>query len=326
MCLACNVYGSVMMRSSTESVDAGSDEIHCYCNLPNCITTSYMCKSESGCFKKFEHATVQYGCLDFVEKKTRCSDYSNQTTNSSSVDSEFIYDCCFSDMCNNDMNDIHINEPDEQKMKELLLGNYSKSSSFNSYTNTEIWFRAVLIAVPICGLMVLVILIFIAVKMLRSDVPQNGRFTSTHLRKKFNAPDMNNVKIISEAENGYRSQLLPNCDKLEKKLSIVFKPQQDKYCDSNIDRYSNFHKARNSYCDNFEPPIHKKFSKQNLNILKLPYKFNELKSKNNSIYKNTNVSRKNCDNNRNVNDSSVVTIDSNVNYRNNYSLINNLNR
>lgn len=70
-----------------------------------------------------------------------------------------------------------------------------------------------------------------------------------------------------------------------------------------------------------EPRVHDKLSKQNLNILKLPYKFNELKNKNVN-YKNVNVYNKNCTGTKSLNRSSVVTVDSNVNYHN-YSLINN---
>lgn len=73
-----------------------------------------------------------------------------------------------------------INESNEEKLKELLLLKGFGKSTNNYYTNSEVWFRAVLIAVPICGLVVLLILIVVAVKMLKSDIPPDG-FTSAKL-------------------------------------------------------------------------------------------------------------------------------------------------
>lgn len=141
-------------------------------------------------------------------------------------------------------------------------------------------------------------------------------------KKKYEIATINNIKSVPQPENGYRSHLLPKCDILEKKWSIVLKPSQDKNYNAKKAKYSNIYKGRIPPHDDLEPRVHEKFSKQNLNILKLPYKFNEIKNKNNCAYKNVNLSDKNYSAARNADGSGVVTVDCNVNYHN-YSLIDN---
>lgn len=112
------------------------------------------------------------GDLNFNVRNTKCSEYENsiflflQRTYFLRFFSLFF---------------TGISESEEDKIKEILSSSDSgKSSITNYYTNSEIWLRAVLIAVPICGLMVLLILVFIAVRMLKSDITEDT-FTSAKL-------------------------------------------------------------------------------------------------------------------------------------------------
>lgn len=51
-----------------------SDDIRCYCNLPVCITTSYMCrtaKALGGCFSEIRETdedpeTSRHGCVELL--------------------------------------------------------------------------------------------------------------------------------------------------------------------------------------------------------------------------------------------------------------------
>lgn len=37
------------------------------------------------------------------------------------------------------------------------------------YTNSEVWFRAATIAIPVCGFVILMVLVVLALKILRSE-------------------------------------------------------------------------------------------------------------------------------------------------------------
>lgn len=52
----------------------------------------------------------------------------------------------------------------------------------SAYTDQELWFRAATIAVPICGALILLILVLLAMKLLRSDVLEDHRIIQTKLR------------------------------------------------------------------------------------------------------------------------------------------------
>lgn len=51
-------------------------------------------------------------------------------------------------------------------------------STTSSYVNADTWFRAVMIAVPVLGLMILVKLVEVAVRLLKSDTSEERRGTA----------------------------------------------------------------------------------------------------------------------------------------------------
>lgn len=54
-----------------------SDDIRCYCNLPICITTSYMCRTAAngGCFSEVKELAddddlpARHGCMELLGDK-----------------------------------------------------------------------------------------------------------------------------------------------------------------------------------------------------------------------------------------------------------------
>lgn len=104
--------------------------------------------------------------------------------------------------------------------------------------------------------------------------------------------------------HSYRSYLIPKCSVFDSKFFFVFR-QQDKSQNTKNTKYIYVSPEQESN-NNCAPRVPEKFSKQNLNILKLPYKFNELKDKSS---KNVNVGVNNSNNCYNL--INPVTLNSN---------------
>ncbi|XP_073970642.1 uncharacterized protein isoform X1 [Rhodnius prolixus] len=160
-------------------------EIRCFCNMPECVGTNYMCKSDMlGCFSQLlpslDVDRAEHGCVDLLprEKNIECQNVPGST--GSGLQGSLLL-CCYEDMCN------HIDSPEARsKFNEtahamavgLLTGNTDEplmlrgatgtraSPGYNSY---EVWFKAATIAVPICGALILLILVILAIKILKSD-------------------------------------------------------------------------------------------------------------------------------------------------------------
>ncbi|KAM6977338.1 BMP and activin membrane-bound inhibitor homolog a [Aplochiton taeniatus] len=151
-------------------------EIRCYCDAPHCVATGYMCKSElNACFTKVLdpfnlNSPLTHGCLDpVVSAADVCS--SSKTTEVSLGGISTI-ECCHDDMCNyRGLNDLaHTRESTDHSRYQ------PEGSSRNLITRVqelasakEVWFRAAVIAVPIAGGLILVLLIMLALRMLRSE-------------------------------------------------------------------------------------------------------------------------------------------------------------
>lgn len=121
--------------------------------------------------------------------------------------------------------------------------------------------------------------------------------------------DSTKLSLSSVPETqGFRSQLIPKYNVFDRKFLFVFRPQ-DKNQNAKNAKYlyvSTDVKDTNNL--NYVPKVPEKFAKQNLNILKLPYKFNELKHKSD---KNINVnSNNNC-----YSIINPVTLDSNTSFK-----------
>ncbi|OUC42782.1 BMP and activin membrane-bound inhibitor, partial [Trichinella nativa] len=103
--------------------------LRCYCNLPSCIKSAYMCKSKIGCFEDFEPSSwknsnqngVWRGCLELkAEKPYKCvTEFTLETVGKSATDGHrslssgekaaalleqlstaAVVRCCKEDMCN----------------------------------------------------------------------------------------------------------------------------------------------------------------------------------------------------------------------------------
>ncbi|KAM3929672.1 BMP and activin membrane-bound inhibitor homolog [Leptodactylus fuscus] len=151
-------------------------EIRCYCDAPHCVATGYMCKSElNACFSRLldpqnTNSPLTHGCLDSMAKTT---DMCKATTDVKSGATVPKLECCHEDMCNyRGLHDV-LSHP---KSEPSGGSKYQHESTRNLITKVqeltsskELWFRAAVIAVPIAGGLILVLLIMLALRMLRSE-------------------------------------------------------------------------------------------------------------------------------------------------------------
>ncbi|KFO82328.1 BMP and activin membrane-bound inhibitor, partial [Cuculus canorus] len=129
-------------------------EIRCYCDAAHCVATGYMCKSElSACFSRLldpqnTHSPLTHGCLDSIASTAEICQ-AKQAQNHSGTTTVSTLECCHEDMCN------------YRGLHDVLSPSRGETS--------ELWFRAAVIAVPIAGGLILVLLIMLALRMLRSE-------------------------------------------------------------------------------------------------------------------------------------------------------------
>ncbi|XP_019874280.2 uncharacterized protein LOC109602362 [Aethina tumida] len=170
-----------------------TDYVRCYCNLPACVSTGYMCKSRGGgCFSDLlDHSassssssgrsTVyrgRHGCVELlpeIDQKARCDNHYENSKPYKFKHPKSLFVCCRHDMCN------HVENPQTKNiLNSTLFGHILEDSSNDPrqvtghqetllYSNSEVWFRAATIAVPICGAVILFVLIALAVKILKSE-------------------------------------------------------------------------------------------------------------------------------------------------------------
>uniref|UniRef100_A0ABI7Y7R5 BMP and activin membrane-bound inhibitor homolog n=1 Tax=Felis catus TaxID=9685 RepID=A0ABI7Y7R5_FELCA len=153
-------------------------EIRCYCDAAHCVATGYMCKSElSACFSRLldpqnTNSPLTHGCLDSLASTADVCQ-AKQARNHSGTTMPTL-GCCHEDMCNyRGLQDV-LAPP---KGEASGPGNrYRHDGSRNLITKVqeltsskELWFRAAVIAVPIAGGLILVLLIMLALRMLRSE-------------------------------------------------------------------------------------------------------------------------------------------------------------
>uniref|UniRef100_A0A0K8SAD9 BMP and activin membrane-bound inhibitor n=2 Tax=Lygus hesperus TaxID=30085 RepID=A0A0K8SAD9_LYGHE len=157
--------------SSPETAGAAA-EIRCYCNLPTCVATSYMCKSKiPGCFSDLQDSMsfdeAIHGCLDFLprDKEIMCQ---NKPGGEGLGVKHSLLLCCREDLCNHvdSVNRMTYNES-MRRLRDEDIPNFQRQTP--SYSSQEVWFKAATIAVPICGFLILLMLIVLAMKILRTD-------------------------------------------------------------------------------------------------------------------------------------------------------------
>uniref|UniRef100_A0ACB8FVN2 Uncharacterized protein n=1 Tax=Sphaerodactylus townsendi TaxID=933632 RepID=A0ACB8FVN2_9SAUR len=156
----------------------GEGEIRCYCDAAHCVATGYMCKSElNACFSRLldpqnSHSPLTHGCLDSLASTADICQ-ANQAQNHSGTPIPTL-ECCHEDMCNYrglyDVLSPSRGEPLGQGSKYQHDNSRNLITKVQELTSSkELWFRAAVIAVPIAGGLILVLLIMLALRMLRSE-------------------------------------------------------------------------------------------------------------------------------------------------------------
>lgn len=145
----------------------------CFCNRQSCVKNGYMCKSEGhGCYSDLsddlDFHKGKHGCIEQLssEEERSCQN----VPGSAQGPKGSLLLCCHQDLCN------HIDSPETRtKYNETLLAVRSQlrlgeESERFEYTDHEaVWFRAATVAVPICGALILLILVVLALKLLRPE-------------------------------------------------------------------------------------------------------------------------------------------------------------
>ncbi|XP_063989792.1 BMP and activin membrane-bound inhibitor homolog isoform X1 [Diachasmimorpha longicaudata] len=163
----------------------GGREVTCYCNQPECVPQGYMCRGR-GCFTELPSSTgplvvrpehsVYNGCLEESFKEKQCPP-------------GFL--CCDQDLCN------HVDSPAVMnrlnKTLQVLVGDQRAflgpiQPTEQTSRTADGWFKTATIAVPICGLIVLLILASLAIRLLQ-PLPSQSDKLGPH-RTPDNAPPL----------------------------------------------------------------------------------------------------------------------------------------
>lgn len=168
------VYSESLDVTLTEAKPEVSEGVRCYCNTAQCVSTGYMCRSTrgGGCYSELpaprrHHAS--HGCLQHLadtaeEAVSRCQNSPSADIRPPSKEHSLLL-CCFRDLCN------HEDSPLARARLNLTHdseGNTIASDCGASY-NSEVWFKAATIAVPVCGAIILFLLVAVAVRLLKAD-------------------------------------------------------------------------------------------------------------------------------------------------------------
>ncbi|XP_014678037.1 PREDICTED: BMP and activin membrane-bound inhibitor homolog [Priapulus caudatus] len=169
-------------------ISAVRAEIRCYCNLPACVATGYMCKAHHGaCFSRIANeldiAKSHHGCSGMLadpQERETCVHLNGSKAKDGGEGKWPMVLCCKEDMCNYiDNVDIRIQVNTTRDGNLYIKGDNSQHGSQARHKAeidpNELWFKAAVIAVPIAGACILVMLILLAVRMLRKDSRRHMR-------------------------------------------------------------------------------------------------------------------------------------------------------
>ncbi|XP_038057305.1 BMP and activin membrane-bound inhibitor homolog [Patiria miniata] len=167
------VYTCLVLCSCTFRLVCG--EVHCYCNSPRCSSSNYMCESQLGCYSLLvdrqgnTNDPYLHGCIESITME-KCEEIARLNNETSTVPAESAsqyqdLSCCFDSMCNF-KDGSEINEDLETFDDQYMTEPYEAASE------QAVWFRAAVIAVPIAGACILIGLIMVAARMLRSEDKQ----------------------------------------------------------------------------------------------------------------------------------------------------------
>ncbi|XP_049873076.1 BMP and activin membrane-bound inhibitor homolog [Pectinophora gossypiella] len=170
-------------EASSESTDLGltdlkiesdSEGVRCYCNTAQCVSTGYMCRAGrgGGCYSELpaprrpHHA--RHGCLHHLAdtEEAALSRCQNTPASAPPAHKDSLLLCCFRDLCN------HEDSPLARARLNLTtsdLDNNAVATERGANYNGEVWFKAATIAVPVCGALILFLLVAVAVRLLKAD-------------------------------------------------------------------------------------------------------------------------------------------------------------
>ncbi|GJQ71629.1 hypothetical protein Trydic_g11328 [Trypoxylus dichotomus] len=169
--------------------------VRCFCNLPICVSTGYMCKSVSGsCFSSLSHQAPHtydaykglHGCLELLtdkEQKEFCKANSNSSVRRKKKHPRTLLQCCYSDMCNymdnpdtTNLMEESVDTVNERDSTKIAKNSSSQQINVLTYSNSEVWFKAATIAVPICGAIIVLVLVVLAIRLLRTESSNHSRY------------------------------------------------------------------------------------------------------------------------------------------------------
>lgn len=167
--------------------------IKCYCNSAQCASDGrYVCTSESGrCFSKLYSAyraaaavhptrlpPDEHGCVDLLPAPQRgmCDGTGDLVKQTEKGNAMIV--CCGDELCNyNENQDIRVDSGRSSSSSSRRTGggasakekSSSKATEYSRPAAQDAWFTAAIVCVPIVGGLILVVLVLVAVRMLRSD-------------------------------------------------------------------------------------------------------------------------------------------------------------
>ncbi|CAH4027076.1 unnamed protein product [Pieris brassicae] len=190
-------------------VEKDAEGVRCYCNTAQCVSTGYMCRSRKGggCYSELppRRHHSRHGCLHHLAEREEdaLSHCQNAPSSGGPPPREYsLLLCCFKDLCN------HEDSPLARARLNLTAtdseGNTVASERGASY-NGEVWFKAATIAVPVCGALILFLLVAVAVRLLRADALLHA---DRKLRGGYITPPQYNTEDVKKVWVGNSAPLL----------------------------------------------------------------------------------------------------------------------
>ncbi|CAH1790219.1 unnamed protein product [Owenia fusiformis] len=232
-------------------------EIRCYCNDASCVRDHYMCKSQAGkCFSKLaydsEATQSVHGCVEFLPEQDRnlCQGEEGDIIRTLGGAMEWpILMCCKDDMCNYiDNFDINI-DINVQSPNDTLIDAKNKRRKINSTSrydprlvehlpsDGDVWFKAAVIAVPISGGFILVLLVLLAIRMLKSDSRRQRHMQMRRLNG-FTKAQLYVADHFSEKSYKVHQKHKDNKSSIYKDLSIKIESDFEKLYDKSLHDHS----------------------------------------------------------------------------------------
>lgn len=173
--------------------------IRCYCNSEQCAATGFACVSHANrCFSKLYYSNETadiHGCLDALPDRQRgiCDGYRSGDLVKASETGDALIMCCLDDLCNYKATQdalIDVAKVNASFGSDGVTPPRGRSSGGGEHagaggrahvggggggSTTESWFTATVIAVPIVGGLILIVLVLVAVRMLQYDSRSSAR-------------------------------------------------------------------------------------------------------------------------------------------------------